>query len=127
MPGALPGICNDGTMTLGENIADLGGFEIAFEAYVNHLKRQGFTGSQMRLQQRFYLAYAHLWQARYSAPYALERTVGMDGSLKGKDTHSLERERINGVVMNTDAWYDLFDIRPGDKLYRAPEDRVHIW
>ena len=45
----------------------------------------------------------------------------------GKNVHSLERERVNGVVMNTDAWYDLFDVKPGDKLYRKPEERVHIW
>jgi predicted metalloendopeptidase len=41
--------------------------------------------------------------------------------------HSLARERVNGVVANTDAWYSLFDVKPGDKLYRKPEERVHIW
>ena len=128
MPDLLPGVFNDGKTTLAENIADLGGMEIAFEAYSNRLKRQGFEGEQLRLQQqRFYLAFAHLWMSKYSALYAKERTVGRNEYGAGKDEHSLERERINGVVMNTDAWYDLFDVKPGDKLYRKPEERVHIW
>ena len=128
MPDQLPGVFNDGNYTLGENIADLGGVELAFEAYTDRLKRQGFEGDQLRLQQqRFYLAYGHLWQAKYNALYAQERTLGRNEFGGGKDEHSLERERINGVVMNTDAWYDLFDVKPGDKLYRKPEERVHIW
>ena len=128
MPDQLPGVFNDGNYTLGENIADLGGVEMAFEAYTNRLKRQGFEGNQLRLQQqRFYLAYAHLWQAKYNALYAQELTKGRNEYGAGKNVHSLERERVNGVVMNTDAWYDLFDVKPGDKLYRKPEERVHIW
>ena len=128
MPDQLPGVFNDGNFTLGESIADLGGVEIAFEAYTNRLKRQGFEGNQLRLQQqRFYLAYAHLWQAKYNALYAQEFTKGTNEYGAGKNVHSLERERVNGVVMNTDAWYDLFDVKPGDKLYRKPEERVHIW
>ena len=122
------GNSNDGKTTLAENIADLGGMEIAFEAYTNRLKRQGFEGEQLRLQQqRFYLAFAHLWQSKYNALYAQERTVGRNQYGAGKDEHSLERERINGVAMNTDAWYDLFDVIPGDKLYLKPEERTHIW
>ncbi len=122
------GNSNDGKTTLAENIADLGGMEIAFEAYTNRLKRQGFEGEQLRLQQqRFYLAFAHLWQSKYSALYAQERTVGRNQYGAGKDEHSLERERINGVAMNTDAWYNLFDVKPGEKLYLKPEERTHIW
>ena len=128
MPDLLPGVFNDGKTTLGENIADLGGVEIAFEAYTNRLKRQGFEGEQLRLQQqRFYLAFAHLWRAKYNALYAQELTQGRNELGAGKNIHSLERERVNGVVMNIDAWYDLFDVKPGDKLYRKPEERVHIW
>ena len=128
MPDQLPGVFNDGNYTLGENIADLGGVEMAFEAYTNRLKRQGFEGNQLRLQQqRFYLAYGHLWQAKYNALYAQEFTQGTNELGAGKNVHSLERERVNGVVMNTDAWYDLFDVKPGDKFYRKPEERVHIW
>ena len=72
-------------------------------------------------------SYAHLWQAKYSAPYAKERTQGRNEYGGGKDEHSLEREHVNGVVMNTDAWYDLFDVKPGDKFYLKPEERTHIW
>ena len=43
------------------------------------------------------------------------------------DSHSLSRERVNGIVRNVDAWYDLFGVKPGDKLYLAPADRIHIW
>ena len=60
----------------------------------------GYLGEELRLQQqRFYLAYAHLWQARYTAPYAQERTCGRNEFGAGKDNHSLERERINGVLL----------------------------
>ena len=74
------------------------------------------------------MAIAKLWQAKYTAKYALLRTTG-EGieTANYKDTHSLSRERINGTVTNIDVWYDLFDVKPGDKLYRAPEDRIRIW
>ena len=47
--------------------------------------------------------------------------------LMSQDKHSLEKERANGIVPNTDAWYELFDVKQGDKLYIAPENRIHIW
>jgi putative endopeptidase len=128
LPDELPGLCNKGDWTLAENIADLGGFEIAYEAYTDKLMEDGFSGDELRLQQqRFYRAYAHLWKAKYTADYAKTRTIGTNEYGLGSDTHSLEKERVNGVVPNTDAWYDLFDIRPEDKLYRSSEERVHIW
>lgn len=128
MPWALPGLKNDGAYTVAENIADLGGILLAYDTYVRHLKESGFKGEQFDLQRkRFYLAIAKLWQGKYSAKYALWRTTGEGEEPKGKDTHSLARERINGSFMNIDAWYDLFDIKAGDQLYRAPEDRVRIW
>ena len=65
--------------------------------------------------------------AKYSAIYAQERTKGRNQYGAGKDEHSLERERLNGVSINTDAWYNLFDVKPGDKLYLKPEERTHIW
>ena len=128
MPGELPGLCNDGQATIGENIADMGGVELCYEAYTDKLRAEGFTGEGLRLQQqRFFLAYAHFWQACYNARYAKRRTQGDGVYLAGKDEHSLERERVNGVLQNIDAWYDLFDVKPGNKLYLAPENRVHIW
>lgn len=128
VPELLPGLFNDGEYTQTENIADLGGFEMVFETYTNRLKQQGFEGKELtRQQQRLYEAYAHLWQEKYSILYALIRTTGVGDNLMGKDNHSLAKERINGVVMNTDAWYELFDVQPGQNLYRAPEERAHVW
>ena len=128
MPWALPGVYADGAYTVAENIADLGGVLLAYDTYVRHLCETGFKGEQFDLQrQRFFLALAKLWQTKYSAKYVLLRTNGDDAYPGNKDNHSLSRERINGMVMNTDAWYDLFSVKAGDKLYRAPKDRVRIW
>ena len=110
----------DGQHTISEDIADLGGFEIAFQTYTDHLTSHGFHGDELRRQQwLFYQAYAHIWRARYTDAYAQERVTG--------DIHSLPRERVNALVPHTDAWYDLFNVKPGDNLYIAPENRVHIW
>ena len=122
------GLKNDGTFTISENVADLGGFYLAYESYVKHLEKQGFTGEQQRLQkQRFYEAYGYLWGGRWTAAEAEKRTLGLGENHVNKDIHSLFRERTNGVVTNTDDWYDLFDVQPGDKLYVAPEKRIRIW
>ncbi len=116
----LPGIYANGKFTVAENIADLGGFEIGFDAFTNHLKNQGISGEQMREQQRrFFYAYAHLWMAKYSENHIMT-------ALK-TDNHSLNKERVNCILANVDAWYDLFDVQPGDKYYISPEKRVHIW
>lgn len=115
-----PGVYADGENTLRENIADLGGVELAFQALTKHLKKQGLTGEALKKEQRnFFVAYANYWRNKYNDEYA--------ESQKYSDEHSLSRERVNGVVTNIDAWYELFDVKPGDKLYRAPEDRIHIW
>ena len=124
MPWSLPGLHNDGAYTLPENIADLGGFLIAYDTYVRHLRDTGFTGDQFDLQRRrFYLAYAWLWHAKYSAMWAQDRTVDPDA----RNVHSLARERVNGVCSNTDDWYNLFDVKEGDKLFRKVDERVRIW
>ena len=115
-----PGEFADGKKTLPENIADLGGLEIAFQALTNKLKNDGVSGEELRQQQRnFFVAYANLWRNKFNDTYAL--------MLVGSDVHSCSRERVNGVVANMDAWYDLFDVKPGNALYRSPEDRIHIW
>lgn len=128
MPWSLPGLYADGAFTVHENIADLGGFLIAYEAYLRHLRESGFTGEQYNLQRRrFYLAYAWHLHGKYSVKFAHDRTLGADDNPAAKDTHSLFRERVNGLVMNTDDWYELFSIQPEDKLYRKDGDRVRIW
>jgi len=128
MPWAMPGVYADGAYTITENIADLGGILLAYDTYVRHLTKNGFKGEQFDLQrQRFFMALAKLWQAKYTALYANMVTFGSNGTTTNKDIHSLSRERINGTCMNIDAWYDLFNVTAGDKLYRAPKDRVRIW
>ena len=122
------GLKSDGAFTVAENVADLGGFYLAYDSYVKHLKKQGFTGDQLRLQkQRFYEAYGYFWSGKWTAEFAKNRTLGNESKGVEQDVHSLFRERVNGVVTNTDDWYDLFDVKSTDKLYLAPDKRIRIW
>jgi len=117
---ALPGLTVNGANTIGENIGDLGGLNMAHEAYRISLKGRaspvidGLSGDQ-----RFFLAYAQVWREKYR-----------DGALRElvmSDVHSPAQFRVNGPLPNIDAWYAAFDVTPGDKLYIKPEDRVRIW
>ena len=127
MPNEMPGLYNQGEYTLAENIADLGGVEVAFRAYTNKLKKEGYKGEEFAKQQKkFFRGWSNLWRAKYTAEYAQWRTTG-EGRPDLKDNHSLSRERVNGVMANIDAWYDAYDVTPDQKLYRSPEERVHIW
>ena len=117
---ALPGLHVNGANTIGENIGDLGGLNMAHEAYLLSLKGKpapvidGLTGDQ-----RFFLAYAQVWREKYR-----------EGSLREivmSDVHSPARFRVNGPLPNIDAWYVAFDVKPGDKMYLIPEERVRIW
>jgi putative endopeptidase len=116
----FPGVHVKGDQTTGENIADLGGLLIALDAYHNSLHGQpapvidGLTGDQ-----RFFLAYAQSWREKRREEFQRQLIV--------MDVHSPEKYRVNGVVPNMDAWYELFGVKPGDKLYVAPADRVRIW
>ena len=122
------GLKNDGAFTVAENVADLGGFYLAYDSYKKHLASQGFKGNQLRLQKRrFYEAYGYFWSGKWTADHAKDNTLGNAEKGVTKDNHSLFRERVNGVVTNTDDWYDLFDVKPTDKLYLAPENRIRIW
>lgn len=116
----VPGAHINGDLTMGENIADLGGFLIALDAYHLSLKGRaapvidGLTGDQ-----RFFLAYAQGWRDKRREEAVRQQLVS--------DPHSPEAFRVNGVVRNIDAWYSAFDVKPGDKLYLRPEDRARIW
>jgi putative endopeptidase len=116
----LPGINVNGRLTLGEDIGDLGGLQVAREAYKLSLNGQpaplidGFTGDQ-----RFYLGYGQIWK-RKTRDEALRNLIL-------SDPHAPPQYRVNGVVRNHDAWYDAFNVQPGDKLYLAPAERVTIW
>jgi putative endopeptidase len=115
-----PGVNVKGAQTMGENIADLGGILLALDAYRASLHGQpapvldGYTG-----EQRVFLGWAQVWRAKYR-PEALKQQTTID-------THSPPRFRVDGPLRNVDAWYDAFGVKPGDKLYLKPEDRVRIW
>ncbi|NQV69398.1 MAG: M13 family peptidase [Pseudohongiella sp.] len=116
----VPGNFIDGSFTLGENIGDVGGISIAYRAYKNALGGEeapiidGISGDQ-----RFFLAFAQIWQG-------MIREDALVSRLKS-DPHSPTEFRANGVVRNIDAWYEAFDVQPGDALYLPPEERVRIW
>jgi putative endopeptidase len=116
----LPGAKVQGQLTMGENIADLGGLLMALDAYKLSLKGQpspiidGITG-----EQRVFLGWAQVWRAK-SRDDALRQQIA-------SDPHSPPFYRVNGVVRNIDAWYEAFGVKPGDALYVAPENRVRIW
>lgn len=119
---AYPGQPANGEKTLSENMADLTGVTLAYEAYKRRLKKQGYSGEQFDDQLRkFWLSYAYLYAD------VSERSV--DGMIwrYQNDTHSAPHNRINGIARLFDDWYRLFDVKPTDKLYLAPEDRVKIW
>jgi endothelin-converting enzyme/putative endopeptidase len=113
----------NGQLTLGENIGDLGGLFIGYEAYRMFVAKEqggnapvidGFTGDQ-----RFFLSWAQLWR-NVTTPDQLR------ANLLG-DVHSPGEFRANGSVRNFDAWYEAFGVNEGDALYIAPEKRVKIW
>ena len=117
----IPGTHIKGALTMGENIGDLGGIEMAYAAYHRYLAAHGpakviggLTGDQ-----RFFLAYAQAWQSKVREGAARQRLL--------TDPHSPPFYRVNGIVRNVDAWYAAFNVKAGDKLYLPPEQRVHIW
>jgi len=110
----------NGNLTLGENIADLSGMAIAYKAYILSLNGKdapmidGFTGPQ-----RFFLGWSQIWRRLYRDEELLNRLL--------TDPHSPSHFRANGPVTNLKAFYEAFDVKPGDKLYKKPEDRIQIW
>jgi endothelin-converting enzyme/putative endopeptidase len=108
---------------LGENIGDLGGLSVAYAAYRKFVAEKqggkapvidGFTGDQ-----RFFLSWGQLWRNITKEAETRRQTLS--------DNHSAGEFRVNGIVRNVDAWYDAFNVKPGDKLYLPPEQRVKIW
>ena len=116
----LPGISINGELTLGENIGDLGGLSIAYQAY--RLARagrpapviDGYTGDQ-----RFFMGWAQAWRAKARDAYLQQQVLA--------DPHAWAEFRANGPLGNIDAFYSAFNVQPGDKLFRAPAERVKIW
>jgi len=116
----LAGHCVNGQLGLGENIGDLGGLSMAYTAYKLSLGGKaapvidGMTGDQ-----RFFLAWAQVWKSKY-------RDEAMINQIK-TGPHSPPQYRINGPLRNLSEWYLAFDVKPDDKLYLAPDQRVRIW
>lgn len=110
----------NGSLTQGENLADIGGVAIAYEAFKNtpegksDKKIDGFTPDQ-----RFFLSFGQVWRIK-----TRDETMRMRISV---DPHSPEMYRVNGPLSNTPAFYKAFDIKPGDKLYRPENERVKVW
>lgn len=116
----LDSIHVNGKLTLGENIGDLGGLNAAYEAFKMtdqwkaKKKIDGFTPDQ-----RFFLSWAQVWRSNTLSDTKAQLIV--------TDPHSPAEYRTIGAPVNMDAWYEAFNIKPGDKLYKKPEDRIKIW
>ena len=110
----------NGELTLGENIGDLAGLTMAYKAYKLSLNGQeppvigGYTGDQ-----RFFMGWAQVWRRLYREDELRNRLV--------TDPHSPSEYRVNGIVSNMPQFFDAFGVKPGDALYRAPDDLVRIW
>ena len=115
----LPGLHVNGELTLGENMADLAGINVAYDAYHKSLDGKpapvigGFTGDQ-----RFFLGFAQIWRQKYRDAAILQQTT--------TDPHTAGFLRPD-VVRNLDSWYDSFGAKPGETLYLAPEERIKVW
>ncbi len=110
----------NGKLTIGENIGDLGGLNVAYEAF--KMTNQGQSKEKMdgfTPDQRFFLSWAQVWRGNILPETANQLIV--------TDNHSPGEFRTIGAPVNMDAWYDAFDVKPGDKLYKKPEDRIRIW
>ncbi len=116
----IPGAKVNGELTMGENIADLGGVVIALDAYRASLKGKpapvidGLSG-----EQRVFLGWAQAWRGKVRDDAVRRQVVS--------DPHSPRQYRVNGVMRNIDAWYDAFKVKAGEKLFVEPKDRVRIW
>jgi putative endopeptidase len=111
----------NGTFTNGENIADLGGVNIAYDALQMYLKDKGTPGliDGFTQDQRFFLSWATVWRTKQTEKAAVSQVK--------VDPHSPGYFRAFGPLVNTEAWYKAFDVKDGDKLYKKPEERIKIW
>lgn len=117
----LPGTFVDGKFTMGENIGDLGGINVAYDGLLLYLKEKGNPGliDGYTPEQRFFISWATMW-----------RTKMRDEALKTQvktDPHSPGMFRAYVPLQNVDAFYDAFQIKPGDAIYLEPAKRVKIW
>ncbi|WP_139307953.1 M13 family metallopeptidase [Pontibacter flavimaris] len=116
----LDSINVNGQLTLGENIGDLGGLAGAYEAF--KMTKQGQSDEKIdgfTPDQRFFLSWAQVWRGNILPEAAAQQIV--------TDPHSPGQYRTVGPLVNMDAWYEAFNVQPGDQLYKAPEERIRIW
>ncbi len=116
----LPDLNGNGRLTLGENLADHGGLQVAWCAYKNATKRTTLpTIDGLTADQRFFLAYAGVWAGNITDAEIRNRTKS--------DPHSLGRWRVNGALPHIDMWYDAFDVKEGDKMFIPKAERLPLW
>ena len=116
----LPDLKGNGRLTLGENLADHGGLQVAYAAFKNATKNQPLPVIDgLTADQRFFLAYAGVWAGNI--------TEAEIRNLTKSDPHSLGRWRVNGALPHIDAWYEAFDIKEGDKMFIPREQRLQLW
>lgn len=122
----LPGLKANGELTLGENLADHGGLQVAYTAFKNaqaQAAREGKpaleTINGFTPEQRFFLAYAGVWASNCTEESMRDLTT--------RDPHSLAEWRVNGTLPHIDAWYDAFGVKEGDRLFVPKDKRVDIW
>lgn len=111
----------NGKFTMGENIADLGGVNIAFDALQMYLKDKGNPGkiSDYDQNQRFFLSWATVWRTKGTEKFFTNQVK--------TDPHSPGMYRAVGPLVNTETWYKAFEVKEGDKHYKKPEERIKIW
>ncbi len=116
----LPDLNANGRLTLGENLADHGGLQVAFNAYKNATKRKPLSVIDgLTADQRFFLAYAGVWAGNITEAEIRNRTKS--------DPHSLGRYRVNGALPHIDMWYDAFGVKEGDKMFIPKSERLPLW
>lgn len=116
----LPDLKANGRLTLGENLADHGGLQVAFTAYKNATKNQPLgVIDGLTADQRFFHAYAGVWAGNITEAEIRKRTKS--------DPHSLGRWRVNGALPHVDAWYEAFGVKEGDKMFIPKSERLQLW
>jgi len=117
---AQPGLKVNGQKTLGENIGDNGGLQVAFRAFENRMKQEPLTAKDgFTPAQRFYLAYARIWASNVTPEF--------EAYIVNSDVHSPNRFRVNAALPMIDSWYDAFGIKPADKMFIPKEKRALVW
>ena len=116
----LPDLNANGRLTLGENLADHGGLQVAFYALKNALKKKpSKVKDGLTPEQRFFVAYAGVWGQNITEQEIRNRVKN--------DPHSLGEWRVNGALPHIDGWYEAYNVKPGDKMYIPKEERLDLW